>query len=71
LEFRISEQSADATEAIDQLKDLISWGIITSIRVEEVNGIDVFDSPYLDILKNSGFTAELKYLVFRGDTRRI
>lgn len=69
LEFRVSVESADIPEAIDKLKDLISWGIITSLKVEEVNGIDVFDSPYLDTLKNSGFTAELRYLAFRGDIR--
>lgn len=71
LEFRISEQSSSAQDAVDQLKEMISWGIVTSIRVEEVNGIDVFDILWLDILKNSGFTAELKFLVFRGNNRNL
>ena len=65
LEFRISEQENEILEALEQLKNLIFWGCVTSIRVEEINGISVFDSPFLDYLKNVGFVVDLKYLVFR------
>jgi ATP-dependent helicase Lhr and Lhr-like helicase len=65
LDFRVSEQESDVLLALDQLKELIPWGIVTSIKVREINGVDIFESPYLDSFKNSGFTAELKYLVFQ------
>lgn len=54
LEFRISEQSSSTQDAVDQLKEMISWGIVTSIRIEEVNGNMYLTAPGWTFLKTPG-----------------
>jgi ATP-dependent helicase Lhr and Lhr-like helicase len=68
LDFFLDEAAPDSLEALGFFKILLSreFSPLKSIKVETINGLPISESPYREILKQSGFRDNYNVFILSG-----
>ncbi|MBN2658550.1 MAG: DEAD/DEAH box helicase [Spirochaetales bacterium] len=68
LQFFTEPEHPDSLEALGFFRTLLSreFEPLKSVKVEKVNGLDVSESPFRDVLKNAGFRDNFNCFVLSG-----